>query len=351
MESTLPALAVQSFDILSVEQLKRACARSEPIPYADPMLARAELPLRETFYPFGFALELFTNSPGVLSIARECWHGFPPLFAINPIRYAVGVTEGGVDACPPAPTSRVREHICSHIADSENFAVSDASRAFTIAWLSESTLAYRDYVRYFMLESSAMYHLAARYTIGIHAACVALNGNGILLSGDSGAGKSTLSYACARAGWTFISDDASFLVNGREDSLVVGNSHLFRFRPSAEELFPELRGRPSLRRAQTGKPSIEFATAPLAQIATASSAPVRHLVFLKRQPGCALQLLSFSKDVARAFILQRSIGIPEVAALQIDSVNRLLDRGVFELCYSDLDWAVDRLTRLAQEDR
>jgi hypothetical protein len=349
MESTLPALAVQRFDILTVEELKRACAHAEAIPYADPMMARTQLPLHETFFPFGFPLELFTNSPDVLSVAGECWLGFHRLFDIEPIRFEVGITEGGPVECPPAPTSRVRGHICSHVADRENFAVSDASRAFTIAWLSESTLAYRDYVRYFVLESSAMYHLAARYTIGVHAACVALNESGILLSGDSGAGKSTLSYACARAGWTYICDDASFLVNGREDSLVVGNCRLLRFRPSAEQLFPELLGRPALRRAQSGKPSIELATAPLAEITTSPSAWVRHLVFLKRQPGLRGQLLPFPKEVARAFVLQRLIGIPEVAALQIDAVDRLLDRGTFELCYSDLDWAVDRLTRLVED--
>jgi hypothetical protein len=56
MESTLPALAVQTLDILTVEQIKAAYAHREPITYADPMLARAELPLQQTFYPYGFPL-------------------------------------------------------------------------------------------------------------------------------------------------------------------------------------------------------------------------------------------------------------------------------------------------------
>jgi len=42
MESTLPALAVQTLDILTVEQIKAAYAHREPITYADPMLARTE---------------------------------------------------------------------------------------------------------------------------------------------------------------------------------------------------------------------------------------------------------------------------------------------------------------------
>ncbi|HEY6490643.1 MAG: aldolase [Terracidiphilus sp.] len=349
MESTLPALAVQCLDLPSVEQLKAAVARGESISSADPMLARAELPLQQMFYPFGFPLQLLTNSPEILSIAGDCWHGFHPLFDMAPIRFQVGVTQGGPAKCPPAPSSRVREHICSHVADSQNFAISDAAHAFTVAWFSETTLAHRDYIRYFMLESAAMFHLAARYAIGIHAACVASLGRGILLSGDSGAGKSTLAYACARAGFTYVTDDASFLVNSREDSLIVGNSRMVRFRPSAESLFPELRGRPMLRRAQTGKPSIEWPTASLAHIATAFSTPVLHTVFLNRQPGLPQQLIPFPSDVARAFILQRGIGIASVASLHTDAVDRLLTRGLFELCYTDLDWAVVRLARLAQD--
>src|ERR1700733_1155235 len=343
MESTLPALPVQNLDILTVEQIKAAHARGEAIAYADPMMARTELPLQQTFYPFGFPLQVLTNSEEVLDAAHESWHGFRQLFDMEPIRFHVGVTEGGSVECPPAPTSRVREHLCSHVADGENFAVSDAARLFSFIWLAQSTLAYRSYVRYFILESSAMFHLAARHSIGIHAACVELDGNGILFCGDSGAGKSTLAYACARAGWTYITDDASFLVNGRDDSLVVGNCRQVRFRPPAADLFPELQGRPVLQRAEIGKPSIELSTAPFSHLSTSFSSPVKNIVFLNRTHHQQPELVGFPRDVARAFILQRGLGITEVVDMQVAGVDRLLDRGIYELRYSDLDWAVERL--------
>lgn len=351
MESTLPALAVQTLDILTVEQIKAKYARHEPIEYADPMMARTKLPLQQMFYPYGFPLQVFTNSEEVLVAAHESWSGFHQIFETEPIRFHVGVTEGRGAECPPAPTSRVREHLCSHVADGENFAVSDASRFFSFIWLAQSTLGYRSYVRYFMLESCAMFHLAARHSIGIHAACVELDGNGLLFCGDSGAGKSTLSYACARAGWTYVTDDASFLVLGREDSLVVGNCRQVRFRPSAEDLFPELQGRPVLQRAEIGKPSIEWSTEALAQVATSFSSRIKHVVFLNRREGIHAELTSLPAAIARAFILQRGIGVPEIAGLQIAAVDRLLDRGVFELKYTDLNWAIGRLTQLVKEGR
>jgi hypothetical protein len=349
MESTLPALPVQNLDILTVEQIKAAHARGEAIAYADPMMARTELPLQQTFYPFGFPLQVLTNSEEVLDAAHESWNGFRQIFDMEPIRFHVGVAEGGSMECPPAPSSRVREHLCSHVADGENFAVSDAARLFSFIWLARSTLAYRSYVRYFILESSAMFHLAARHSIGIHAACVELDGKGILFCGDSGAGKSTLAYACARAGWTYITDDASFLVNGRDDSLVVGNCRQVRFRPSAEDLFPEIQGRPILQRAHVGKPSIEWNTGPLAHVTTSFSSRVKHVVFLDRREEIRAELVSLPKEVAKAFILQRGIGVPEIADLQTAAVDRLLDRGVFELRYADLGGAIERLARLVKE--
>ncbi len=64
----------------------------------------------------------------------------------------------------------------------------------------------------------------------------------VMLCGDSGAGKTTLSYACARAGWTYICDDASYLLNSGTDRTVMGTCNQVRFRPPAVELFPELLG-------------------------------------------------------------------------------------------------------------
>jgi hypothetical protein len=59
----------------------------------------------------------------------------------------------------------------------------------------------------------------------------------------------------------------------------------------------------------------------------------------------------FPAEVARAYILQRGIGVAGIAEMQTAAVDRLLDRGVFELNYTDLDWAIGRLTQLVKEGR
>jgi hypothetical protein len=335
-------------EMLTTEQLKEAWARSEPMDFGDPTLSRAELHLQRTFYPLGFPVELSTNSDQVLEAATESWSSSHKLFDVEPIRLAIGVTEGGSRNCPAAPVGRKREHLASHIADAENFAISDYAQAFSLVWVTRATLEHRSYFRYFFLESAALGQIANRYAWGIHAACVELDGAGVLMCGDSGAGKSTLSYACARAGWTYITDDGSYLVDGRDDRLIVGDCSLVRFRPTSEGIFPELRGNPVIQRAEVGKPSIEFVTSFARQFLTASTSRIRHIVFLNRNVH-RQELVPFPVEVAKQYMLQRASSVPEQRMRQVCMFDRLLEAGAFELRYTSLDWAVERLGQLVRE--
>jgi hypothetical protein len=349
MKSTLNTLPVQSMNMLTVEELKQAWARSEPLEMGDPYLSLTEFDLHGTFYPLGFPVKISTNSSKVLEAADKSWRSFHKLFDLEPIRLMIGVTDGGSRECPPAPIPRMRELLLSCIADADNYAVSDYSRAFSFMWVTSATLEHRDYFRYFFLNSTVMGQLVHRYAWGIHAACVELDGSGLLFCGDSGAGKSTLSYACARAGWTYITDDGSYLVDGRDDRLIVGDCSMVRFRPSSESLFPELSGRPVMQRAEIGKPSIEFATSSVPRFNTSSMSQIKHVVFLNRNVD-RQELVPFPVEVAKLYMLQRASAEPQLRKRQARMFDRLLEGGVFELRYTDLDWAQEKLRQLIREE-
>lgn len=334
--------------MLTIDEIKDACARSVPIKFGDPALARFPMPLRQMFYPLGFPLQIETNSEEVLRCAAASWQGFVKLFDTEPIRMRIGVRSGRPSECPPTPTCRVQQHLSCNIADGENFAVTDLSRGFSTVWVTEAALAHRNYFSYFFLESAATAILATSRTTAVHAACVERNGCGILLCGDSGAGKTSLSYACARAGWTYITDDGSYLVNQRSDRLVVGNCNLARFRPSAAELFAELSDRHIIQRAQIGKPSIELRIQPLRNIAVSFTSHVNHVVFLNRQNVRRHELVSFPTEIARYSMLQVLFSPPEILKTQTLMIDNLLDYGALELRYDHLDWAVERLELLAE---
>ena len=88
-------------------------------------------------------------------------------------------------------------------------------------------------------------------------------------------------YACARAGWTYTSDDTSYLMNDSAVPRVIGHSHRMRFRPSARTLFRELEGRKLTPRLE-GKPSLEIPTSEFPGLITAGEARVHSIVYLNR---------------------------------------------------------------------
>jgi hypothetical protein len=343
---------------LSIEEIERACDESRVLDFTRHESEAPDLLLRRMFYPLGFPTELRTNSAEVMLQAGELWSKFEKRFDTAPIRVDVHVVDGTLDGsgdqCPPTPGHRFMLPLLVIIADQDNYSIANFEQTITQITISRATARHKNYLQYFFLHGAPMCHIATRYATPVHAGCVSLDGRGLLLCGDSGAGKSSLSYACARAGWTYTTDDATFLLSEEsqagESRLVTGNCHQVRFRPSAAELFPEVEGLDLTPRA-AGKPSIELLTAPMKNIACAQTARVDYLVFLNRRAPGPPELRRYRTDVARYFLRQVLYGSAESLAVQYEALERLLAAEIFELRYTDLNWAVDRLEMLAREGR
>jgi hypothetical protein len=312
----------------------------------DPLLCKVDLPLRNVYYPLGFAVELVTNSAVILHAASESWGHLHRRHAHPALQIRVGVMEGGPAKCPPSPTFRAQQHLLSIVADAHNQALCDLKAGFAFAWFNDGALYHPTYLRYHFLEAIAFILISGSCAIPLHAACVSLRGRGILLCGESGTGKSTLAYACARNGWTFISDDGSYLERGTETPRVLGNSHRIRFRPAAKELFPELKGRDLTPRAE-GKPSIEVPTAELPGIVTAEETAVHSIVFLKRQASSFAALRTLPREVALQYFQKNLYPIGEAQQTQSAMAQYVSTLDVYELVYQDLQQAVDCLELLS----
>jgi len=207
------------------------------------------------------------------------------------------------------------------------------------------------YLRYFFLEAAALAMVSVLRALPVHAACVAYQNHGMLLCGDSGAGKSSLAFACARSGWTYVSDDASYIPLNRSDRLVVGNSHQIRFRPSGASIFPELEGRPITPRA-AGKPSIEIPITDFPEIVASDSSEVHFIIRLNREEGRCQELVRVpSGSLASAFHRDLIPATAGVGSTQENAIRRLLEAETYELRYTDLDWAVERLQQLVHTGR
>jgi hypothetical protein len=313
----------------------------------DSLLSNMELPLRGTFYPLGYAVEISTNDLSVLDAANETF-GHQGLSRTSaPLKVGIGVTEGDGYECPPEPTRRQYNHLYSLVGNADNQALLDLKRCVAFAWLTKAAVDNRLYFRYNFLEKAVYLLLGSSVVTDLHAACVSKNGKGILLCGDSGAGKSTLSYACARAGWTYTSDDTSYLINDSAVPRVIGHAHRMRFRPTAKALFPELEDRELTPRLE-GKPSIEVPSSEFPGLVTASEVDVHSIVYLNRRPSGSGRLVSLPEGTATQRTCNELYSAGEIRAKHEKILEVLSNVPTYELQYCSLDDAIHQLDFFAQ---
>jgi len=311
----------------------------------DPLLCDFEMPLRAVYYPLGFELEIATNSAGILEAAEESWGRFRKAFAGPSLQMRIGVMEGESGVCPPEPVCLEQRNLLARVADARNFSVSDLEQGFAFAWLTQAAVEHRPYLRWHFIEGMTWDLLGSFCITSVHAACLKRGGHGVLLCGDSGAGKSTLSYACARHGWTYLSDDSCCLVRGRNDRLVVGNPYQIRFRESVTGIFPELDQH--RRTPHNGEMAIEVATAGMPGIKTTLSCSVDFIIFLNRGAFSEPELAPFPKDTALQWFEQIiCCGVGEIREGHKSALRDLLAAEILELRYNDLGSAIEVLEAL-----
>jgi hypothetical protein len=302
----------------------------------------------------GFPVDLATNSEDILAMADRIWGPFPATSHENAATLRIAVDDHDA-SIPPVPSMpRGQNHLVSIIQGPDNFAIVDIARSFAFACLTQDVARDRAYVRYHFLEPAVYLMIDAAYLSPVHASCVALNGRAVVLCGDAGAGKTSLAYACARSGWTYLSDDATHIVRGRADRAVVGRPFRIRFRESARRLFPELNQFTPERRPN-GKLDIEVDTSALG-LSVALESKASHVVFLNRQDNHHGKARATVEPFPRGDApgrLQNLIcyGDERVRQEQHHALTEFLRLPIVELKYGDPAGAENVLRELVSSDR
>jgi hypothetical protein len=313
------------------------------VTHSDPLLRDFELPIRRTYHPYGFQVDLASNSADVHQAAAEAWSMYGAAYSDPAITFRIAVQPG--DELSPQPVYRAQAHLYTIVASQQNYACLDFETRFGYAWITRATAADHSWFRWFYLDGMAGCILAQRHHVPMHAACIARRGAGILLFGPSGVGKTTLSYACAQAGWTFISDDCTSLPQNHETRAVTGRPHQARFREDAPRLFPEIDGY-TIRARPTGKVSIEVPMNALEGISTSQHCEVETLVFLERGESGGLSRLPVEEALERMLADSGCYG-PATFARHERALRRLAGAPAYRLRYTKMEEALAALERLS----
>lgn len=223
---------------------------------------------RARFYPLGYPVEIVSSTARVLDVADELWASWPRLFEAEPVQIEVKVHGGSAPLGRPAFSAP--PGLLKFYSDEGNFALFDEASGQGCIRIAHDALPSPVF-RHHFLEALALSALDAIFFTPLHAACVSRAGVGTLLCGDSGAGKSSLAYACARRGWTLVSDDAVHLAPG-PGRIGVGASNVIRLREPGT--------------APTSEQTIQIDAAAQG-LSTARSSAMSRCVFLRRRPGRA----------------------------------------------------------------
>jgi hypothetical protein len=235
---------------------------------------------------------------------------------------------------PPVRALAGGEILCGAI-DGASFVALSARERSALIGVSQQLLRYPYHVRYELLEF-AVYVLAARVQglIPLHAGCVGLRDQGILLIGASGSGKSTLVMTHLLDGFTLLAED-SVLVQPRT-LRATGVASFLHLRPDSLRFLDRAARAALMRRAavirrRSGVRKLEIDLRHAKFRLAAAPQRIRAVLFLsKRRAGTGPLLVQLS----RSAVLERLAASQRYAAHQPgwgDFTRRLSALPAYEL--------------------
>ena len=191
---------------------------------ADPFGERRLPVARQRLQLLGGRFEFESNSPQLLSLVDSAYTGLPRhlLSAKVPqMKVRLLLTSGERPSRPSEPPPLAMlcgDGLLAGAPAASSFVVVSAGERSALVAVSQEMLRFPYHTRYELIEF-AVFTLAARAQglVPLHAACIGLDGRGVILMGPSGSGKSTVSLHCLLQGFDFLSEDSVFVV---PDSMV-----------------------------------------------------------------------------------------------------------------------------------
>ena len=201
---------------------------------------RQTLPFRTDFAIAGAHCLLSTNSHEILQAAT---HWQPPTKqSVIPSFEMDVIVDAAMDKGPDRATHfRGLRHLVFAFLPPRSFVTYDLQRRRVHAVLSTAAAREQSFWNTLLLPITIGVLGTTVGVVPLHSACLERNGSGLLVAGVSGAGKSTLATALAHRGFSFISDDWTFVSNKPSGLVAHGLSSPIKLLPDTVLFFPRLR--------------------------------------------------------------------------------------------------------------
>jgi hypothetical protein len=306
-----------------------------PTPARDPLRRSLPADLAACLAPLGAPFRFETNDAGILELCRRDYGRYEPATTSGGLSaYTVRLlVDPSFDEAPPwpEPVFRGRGELFYVAVGRQSVAVADLARGSAAGFLAPALARDRALVgRTFLdcLVLTLLTHGSAACRSYVHAAAVARDGGGILLSGPSGSGKSTLALACLRRGFDLVADDVVYVEDGPE-LRAWGKPWRLRFLPEAVAHFPELASVPDVR--GDGEDSLELEVESLFPGRVRPRCDPRAVVFLERSSGRP-RLVEVGRERAIALLARDLLDdAPAVLERHARAWRRLVERGAYRL--------------------
>jgi hypothetical protein len=142
---------------------------------------------------------------------------------------------------------------------------------------------------------------AAMGLVPMHCACLESEGDGLLIAGLSGAGKSTLSVALSQNGFSYVSDDWTYMSRHHNSLMAFGTSAPVKLLPDAASHFPNLT-RYDLQKSMNGELAYEVDIVEAFNARVEKACEPRWLMFLERLPHSEVEFVPIESSIARNYL-------------------------------------------------
>jgi hypothetical protein len=270
---------------------------------------RQTLPFRTEFVVAGTRCVLATNSFEVLQSAAG-WQQGTHLCRSASFEMEVFVDSAMDNTADQAAFFRGHRHLVFALLPPRSFVTYDLLRRRVHGTLSVAAARDRFFWNNLLLPITIGVLGTTVGVVPLHCACLDHSGNGLLVAGVSGAGKSTLSAAMAGCGFSFVSDDWTYISKEGATLIAHGLSSPVKLLPDTVRFFPHLRHF-APRTTLNGELAYEIDPSRTGGFAVKQTSHPRRIFFLERTSNLSCYFVPCRSDYVRNFFEKNAERLPD----------------------------------------